>query len=239
MQNSFTKTDIRTIMKFQFLQGKKPPEMGTELQKVFGESAPSEPTVRKWYKLFLEGRTSVEDDERSGRPSTATTEDKVEEVRQLLSRDRRQTCEELAEDAGVSIGSVHIILTKHLHKQKKFSKWVPHLLTDDQKHQRIMAATRHLRRHRREGDSFLERIVAGDETWIYSWDPELKSQSAEWRSPDSPRPQKVQCKQGAVKVMHIMFFDVKGILVNWAVPPGECFIKNKLQIYNSTSWLDL
>ena len=119
MQSSSTKTDICTIVRFQFPQGKKPPEMGTKLQKVFVESAPPKPTVSKWYKLFLEGRTSVKDDERSGRPSRATAKDKVEEVRQLLSRDRRQTCEELAEDAGVSIGSVHTILTKHLHQAEE------------------------------------------------------------------------------------------------------------------------
>ena len=124
--------------------------------------------------LFEEGRTSVKDDERAGRPSTATAEDKIEVVRGLLEEDRRLTCEELAEFAGVSAGSVHTILTKHLKKRKKFSKWVPHLLTDGQKHQRLLAATQHLRRHRREGDNFLNRIVAGDETWVYSWDPELK-----------------------------------------------------------------
>ena len=220
IRESFSKQDIRTVMKFQFLQGKKPPEMGKELQEVFGHTAPSEPTVRKWFRLFEEGRTSVQDDERSGRPSTATTEDNVEVVRRLLEEDRRQTCEELAELAGVSVGSVHMILTKHLNKQKKFSKWVPHLLTDGQKQQRLLAATQHLRRYRREGDNFLNRIVAGDETWVYSWDPELKSQSAEGRSDDSPRPQKARRKQGSLKVMHIMFFDMKGILVNWPVPAG-------------------
>ena len=70
--------------------------MGAELQKVFGESAPSEPTICKCYKLFLEGRTSIKDDKCSRRPSTATVEDKVEEVHQLLSRDQQQMCEELA-----------------------------------------------------------------------------------------------------------------------------------------------
>ena len=94
------------------------------------------------------------------------------------------------------------------------------MLINDQKCQRIMATTCHLCCHCQEGDTFLERIVAGDKTWVYSWDPQLKSQSAEWRSQDSLCPQKVQYKQGAVKVMHIMFFDAKGVLVNWAVPPG-------------------
>lgn len=77
-----------------------------------------------------------------------------------------------------------------------------------------------LRRFRREGQDFLSRIVTGDETWVYSWDPELKRQSAEWRNQGSPRPEKARRKQGAMKVMHIVFFDAAGVLVNWAVPAG-------------------
>ena len=71
-----------------------------------------------------------------------------------------------------------------------------------------------LRRFRREGQDFLSRIVTGDETWVYSWDPELKRQSAQWRNQGFPRPEKAQRKQGAMKVMHIVFFDAAGVLVN-------------------------
>ena len=62
--------------------------------------------------------------------------------------------------------------------------------------------------------------MTGDETWVYSWDPELKRQSAQWRNQGSPRPEKARRKQGAMKVMHIVFFDAAGVLVNWAVPAG-------------------
>ena len=41
----------------------------------------------------------------------------------------------------------------------------------------------------------MQRIVAGDETWIHSWEPELKRQSAEWLTENDPTPQ----KQSAVK----------------------------------------
>ncbi|PAA54417.1 hypothetical protein BOX15_Mlig004941g5 [Macrostomum lignano] len=220
MAESFSKQDVRSLMKFQFLQGKKPPDMFRELQQVLGKCAPTEQTVRKWYRLFAEGRESVEDNDRSGRPMTATNETVVKKVQELLDDDRRRTCEELAEDVGVSVGSVHTILTERLHLQKKFCKWVPHLLTGEQKMQRTVASSSHLRRFHREGEDFLSRIVAGDETWVYSWDPETKAQSAEWLPAHSPRPQKAIRKQGAMKIMHVMFFDSQGILLNWAVPQG-------------------
>uniref|UniRef100_A0A1I8JKM9 HTH_48 domain-containing protein n=1 Tax=Macrostomum lignano TaxID=282301 RepID=A0A1I8JKM9_9PLAT len=220
MAESFSKQDVRSLMKFQFLQGKKPPDMFRELQQVLGNCAPTEQTVRKWYRLFAEGRESVEDNGRSGRPMTATKETVVKKVQELLDDDRRRTCEELAEDVGVSVGSVHTILTERLLLQKKFCKWVPHLLTGEQKMQRTVASSSHLRRFHREGEDFLSRIVAGDETWVYSWDPETKAQSAEWLPAHSPRPQKAIRKQGAIKIMHVMFFDSQGILLNWAVPQG-------------------
>ena len=55
---------------------------------------------------------------------------------------------------------------------------------------------------------------------MYSWDPELKRQSAEWRDRDEPRPEKARRKQGSLKVMHIFFFDTSGVILRWPVPAG-------------------
>jgi len=40
--------------------------------------------VYEWYKRFQEGRKNVEDDERSGRPSTSTTDENVEKVKEMV-----------------------------------------------------------------------------------------------------------------------------------------------------------
>ncbi|KAK3796147.1 hypothetical protein RRG08_018148 [Elysia crispata] len=77
-----------------------------------------------------------------------------------------------------------------------------------------------LRRFQIEQNDFLGRIITGDETWVYSWDPETKRQSAEWRGFDEPRPEKVRRKQGALKVMHMIFFDMNGVILRWPVPIG-------------------
>lgn len=62
-----------------------------------------------------------------------------------------------------------------------------------------------------------------------SWDPEIKCQSAEWRSSGSPRLKKALRKQGSAKVMHIMFFDMKGVVVNWPAP-HNIFVNGHLQM---------
>jgi hypothetical protein len=48
---------------------------------------------------------------------------------------------------------------------------------------RFNIATNHLSRFSKEGRDFLSRIVAIDETWVRSYEPELKRQSAEWHTP--------------------------------------------------------
>ena len=112
------------------------------------------------------------------------------------------------------------VLTNKLNKKKKFSKWVPHLLTDEQKDSRVNFSRNFLRRFQAEQNDFLGRIITGDETWVYSWDPETKRQSAEWRDFDEPRPEKVRRKQGALKVMHMIFFDMNGVILRWPIPIG-------------------
>lgn len=63
--------------------------------------------------------------------------------------------------------------------RKVAARWVPHCLEDVQIIERLDSAKEHLKRYKKEGDEFLNRIVAIDGTWIRSYEPELKSQSAE------------------------------------------------------------
>ena len=52
--------------------------------------------------MFKNGRTSVMDAERSGRPSTSTTDETLEEARAIILTDRRVTIEEIALQLGIS-----------------------------------------------------------------------------------------------------------------------------------------
>ena len=195
-------------------------ETHATLQERLEGSCPSYETVRKWHKLFSNGSVDVEGAARSGRPSTATDEGHVTHVSVLLEEDRRLTCEELAEQVRISSSSVHLILTEKLHKRKLAAKWIPHLLTEEELGNRTRICASHLRRFRREGNQFLHRIIAGDETWARAFQPELKRQSAQWLSNGSPRPTKTSRSPTPVKAMHIVFFDVHGLLIEHAVPTG-------------------
>ena len=67
---------------------------------------------------------------------------------------------------------------------------MPHMLSESKKHQCVNIACKLLKRYGEDGDEMLQRIVAIDETWIRSFEPELKRQSSEWHTKNSPRPLK-------------------------------------------------
>lgn len=221
LQQSFSKHDLRTVIKFHVLLKRNATEIHQIMTDALGEVCPSYETIRRWVNAILQGKTDVGDECRSGRPVSASTADIVEKIEELLQEDRRITTRQIAYALDISKDTAHHILTDTLGKRKICAKWVPHILTEEQRQCRMTTCAAHLRKFRREGRNFLRRIVACDETWAYSWQPELKSQSSEWCDPGSPRPTKAIRKQGSLKVMHITFFDLEGIIFDEAVPVGQ------------------
>ncbi|XP_076039471.1 protein GVQW3-like [Oratosquilla oratoria] len=124
---SFSKEEVRTIIKFSVLLGKSASAIHAELAQVLGEeSAPGLSTVKRWAVKFREGEAEVSDAPRSGRPRTATTDDNVALVQELLAEDRRLTVQEISLEVGISEGNVWDILHNKLQKRKKCARWVPH-----------------------------------------------------------------------------------------------------------------
>jgi len=67
------------------------------LVQVYGDSAVKKTAVYKWVKRFSEGRESVTDEERSGRPTTTRTEENIAKVRQFVRENRWLTVRSIAE----------------------------------------------------------------------------------------------------------------------------------------------
>jgi len=100
------------------------------------------------------------------------------------------------------------------------AKFVPRILTADQKQQRVYFCTE-LRQLASDDETFLSRVITGDESWLYGYDPETKQQSSQWKSPTSPRPKKTRQVKNNVKSMIITFFDVKGNVHKDFVPTDQ------------------
>jgi len=90
-----------------------------------------------WYERFKDGRTPVDDDERSGRSSTSPTPESIAKVREAILADRRQTIHDVCEIVGLSYGTVQRILAENVDMRRISARFVPRLLSDDQKALRL------------------------------------------------------------------------------------------------------
>ena len=81
----------------------------------------------------------------------------------------------IGEELGLGKSSIHTILTEHLEMKRVCAKIVPKLLTPVQKLRRKECCVDW--KISVESVEFLERVITGDETWIYKYDIELQSQS--------------------------------------------------------------
>ena len=78
----------RINIKFCVKLGKLMTKTLKMLRDVYGDSSMSRARVFEWPKQFVEGREDKEDDPRSRRPCTFTTDTNIEKVRQLVHSDR-------------------------------------------------------------------------------------------------------------------------------------------------------
>jgi hypothetical protein len=82
--------------KFQYLAyfrtrallGVSPTEITKDLFWAHGDQVPTYKTVCKWTAFFKDGRESLADEPRSGRPITVFTEVNIELIRQLIEENR-------------------------------------------------------------------------------------------------------------------------------------------------------
>ena len=81
------------------------------------------------------------------------------------------------------------ILTTDLNMRRVSAKFVPRVLTVEQKQQRLSVSLE-LRDRAASDSTFLGNVITGDETWVYEYDPETRVQSSQWKSPSSPRAKK-------------------------------------------------
>ena len=94
------------------------------------DHAPWYARVKKLAAEFKRGRVSIEDDPRSGRP---TTDEEVDVIHRMVLDDKQVTFEQIANTMNISTGSVHRVLSDIFGMSKLSARWVPRMLTPEQK----------------------------------------------------------------------------------------------------------
>jgi histone-lysine N-methyltransferase SETMAR len=151
-----------------------------KILRVFSDDVIDITQIKEWYNRFKDGRMSVGSDSRSGRLSTSRNDEIIDQMRNLVMRDRRVNIRELAEEVGISTGSVHSTLTEDLVMRRVSAKCVTKLLKLEQKKLQLEVSQDMLDYTNRDPE-FLNIVITGDESLIYGYNPETKVQSSQWK----------------------------------------------------------
>ncbi|GFW03732.1 mariner transposase [Trichonephila clavipes] len=119
----------RHVIQYFYLKSLSPTNIKSELDYTVGESASSLTTVKYWVTEFKRGRTSCQDEHRSGHPNKVTTPEMVKKIHKVVLDDRRLKLHELADIVGISKSAIHRILSENLDLRKLCARWVSCLIT--------------------------------------------------------------------------------------------------------------
>ncbi len=177
------RVEQRTVIKFLANQGATPIQCWRQLCNVYGADCTLGKTqTRAWHKKFRQGdlQTETKDKQRSGRARTGRSQQNITLIQRQVEQDRCQSVREVAAETGIPKTTVQRVLQKDLRLRHVSSKFVPRILTQEQKDFRVQICQQHLDRFNQEGIGFLQRIVTGDESSLPTFSPETKMKSAQW-----------------------------------------------------------
>ena len=137
----------------------------------------------RWVKAFKAGKFSVEDDTRPGRPKTSITKANI-----VVEQDARLSVKDIPSCTGISEGSVQTILKKRLDLRKVCARWVPHLLTEEQKTQCLKCARGLLKSYKGCNSWVISNLLTGDETWVHMSEPQRRADNKQWKRKDKKTP---------------------------------------------------
>lgn len=205
-----TRENFRAIIFYNFRRGLSQQQCVDEIHSTFGDEAPSQATVYRWYTEFNRGRSSLKDEPHEGGPKLVVVPQNIDAVRKMIEEDRHVTYREIEACLGISSHSIHTILHEHLAVKKVCSRWIPHKLTDAQKEARVVWCRQMLKKYDRGASKSVNHIYTGDESWIYAYEPETKQQSTVWVFQNEENPTKVTRARSTSKQMVACFFGRNG-----------------------------
>ena len=200
------KDEIRAYSKARSKLSCSLKKLMTEISTAFGPSCVSSDTVRRW--KFDSGVESIKN-----APKSASRKQIVSKIKEIIEGDARFTVRDIARKVGISLSTVHLILKKHLKVRKISARWVPHLLTDEQKRQRVKVAKKLLQMFPKYDKKQFANVVTGDETWVHYFEPVRKVSNKIWATKHSKRPIIAKRSLSTKKILYAIFFSGEGVTI--------------------------
>src|SRR5215469_4145370 len=131
--NYWSSDVVRAVIRFLNAKHVSPTEIHIQLVEVYGKNVMTKCSVFKWCKKFDEGRNSICDESRSGRPKSSTTDENILKIDGMIKEDRRLKIRTISTALGISKSRVYEIVHGKLGYHKICARFVPKQLTDAHK----------------------------------------------------------------------------------------------------------
>jgi hypothetical protein len=127
----------RTNIKFCMKLGKSGAETFDMILRAYGNEAMRRARRFEWHARFKRGRSSLEEDKRSGQTSTSSTTKNWKQFGGLCMRILGEPSRTLLQSLMRLIGTLQTILTCDLNMHHVAAKFMPRLLTPKQKEHHV------------------------------------------------------------------------------------------------------
>ena len=142
------------------------------------------------------------------------------QIKNFMAKHRRVSIGTISEQFDISVGTVHTIIPEEPKMRKLCEKFVPSVLGEDHK-ERCCHDSREMVELINPDPAVLDALVTCDESWIYSYEPEINGKSSHWKHTGSPRSKKTRQSKSTHKLLMIRFFFNTGIIYVLRVPTGQ------------------
>lgn len=203
---------IRVVIQFCVKLGHNLAETTIKLQTAYGSEAPHRNTISKWWHFFKSGGTETAADASTGRPPNPVNQRLLNEITTQLTEDPKISLSLLSANIGEPKGYLYNLIQTRLEFRKVVAKWVPKVLTNEQKVKRVENAKSLLNHYGDDWDDFLSNLLTVDETWVYYEPSETQRTASAWQLPGEKPPEVGRISNMRKKTMATVFWNKKGIV---------------------------
>ena len=196
------KIEFRAVIHFLYLRNESNKDIHQKINETYGENSIGLSTVKKWTKLFRQGKADLVDEIRPGRPRK---KDLIVKISDLIMKNPSSSCKRIGIQMNCSQNTVKKILTEDLDLRKVNFRWIPYKLNENQRKKRVQFSKELLQTLKSTKKKC--NIFTGDETWLYFHNP----MPSIWQRSGLERPSQPKKTIASKKVMICVIWSISGI----------------------------
>ena len=127
--------------------------------------------------------------------------------------DRQIVVRCVVDESDISKTLFYEVMSEDLGMKKACMRWVPKLLTQFQRANRVDCCEKLLKNFKQDPTGLFCRIVTGNEIWIHHDDPLSQQEAKTWKKFDEKIPTRPRVTRSADKIIMLIFWDCKDVLL--------------------------